>query len=51
MKILVKGILIVGVALLLLPARASAQVGEIAGQVRDASGAVLAGVTVIDDRV
>ena len=34
------------IALLLLPATAGAQTGEIAGQVRDVSGAVLADVTV-----
>ena len=42
----VVNVLLVAAALFLSPVIASAQTGEIIGQVRDASGAVLTGVTV-----
>jgi hypothetical protein len=41
-----KGILAVATFLVLLPAVSSAQVGQVAGTVRDTSGAVMPGVTV-----
>src|ERR1044072_3477176 len=45
-RLLVSVLPLVAAAILLVPHTASAQVGSIAGVVRDASGAVLPGVTV-----
>src|SRR6478672_469712 len=45
-RLLVSLLPLVAAAILLVPHTASAQVGSIAGVVRDASGAVLPGVTV-----